>query len=100
MEKLPLPLKDFQKLEMPLQDILNTDIISVVGYILEVDLEYPDCLHNQHKDVPLAPTKQSVEENSISDFQLNLFEKMGVKNMNQQKMMQTLNTKSKCTISM
>ena len=68
MEKLPFPLKDFQKVEIPLQEILNTDIDSDVGYILEVDLEYPDYLHDQHKDFPLAPTKENIEENFLSDF--------------------------------
>ena len=27
------------------------------GYILEVDLEYPDKLHELHNDYPLAPEK-------------------------------------------
>ena len=36
MEKLPLPLKDFQKVEIPLQNILNTDIDSDVGKFLRL----------------------------------------------------------------
>ena len=62
MEKLLLPLKDFQKVEIPLQEVLNTDIDSDVGYILEVDLEYPDYLHDQHKGFPLAPTKKTLKK--------------------------------------
>ena len=30
---------------------------SLVGYFLEVDLLYPDELHNLHNDYPLAPEK-------------------------------------------
>ncbi|GFW11718.1 uncharacterized protein TNCV_43531 [Trichonephila clavipes] len=37
------------------QDILNLSDESDVGYILEVDLEYPSDLHDKHSDFPLAP---------------------------------------------
>ena len=31
-----------------------------MGYVLEVDLEYPDQLHLLHSDYPLAPEKLAV----------------------------------------
>ena len=31
-----------------------------MGYVLEVDLEYPDQLHLLHSDYPLAPAKLAV----------------------------------------
>ncbi|GFW86215.1 uncharacterized protein TNCV_4779271 [Trichonephila clavipes] len=52
-----LPLKDFVWSDNDLteQDILNLSDVSDVGYILEVDLEYPSDLHDKHSDFPLAP---------------------------------------------
>ncbi|GFX44453.1 uncharacterized protein TNCV_1394741 [Trichonephila clavipes] len=52
-----LPLKDFVWSDNDLteQGILNLSDESDVGYILEVDLEYPSDLHDKHSDFPLAP---------------------------------------------
>ncbi|GFX78885.1 uncharacterized protein TNCV_3911741 [Trichonephila clavipes] len=52
-----LPLKDFiwSDNDLTEQDILNLSDESDVGYILEVDLEYPSDLHDKHSDFPLAP---------------------------------------------
>ena len=38
------------------------------GLILEVDLEYPEGLHNLHNDYPLAPEKVKVTEDMLSDY--------------------------------
>ena len=37
------------------------------GYILEVDLEYPDELHNLHNDYPLASEKLEISRNMLSE---------------------------------
>ena len=41
-------------------DVMSTNEKSDVGYILWIDLEYPDKLHELHNDYPLAPEKLAV----------------------------------------
>ena len=38
-------------------DVMTISEKSLVGYSLEVDLKYPDELHELHNDYPLAPEK-------------------------------------------
>ena len=39
---------------------------SPIGYFLEVDLEYPDELHELHNDFSLAPEKFAVSNDILS----------------------------------
>lgn len=39
-------------------DVTKIDNESPIGYILEVDLEYPEELHDAHSELPLAPEKR------------------------------------------
>ena len=43
------------------------------GYILEVDLEYPETLHDLHSDYPLAPENMSVSADMVSNFSKNIY---------------------------
>ena len=59
------------------QDTLNINITvninsiskkSLIGYILEVDLKYPDELHVLHNDYPLVPEKLSIPYDMLSYY--------------------------------
>ena len=50
-------------------DILNVPKNSNIGYILEVDLEYPEELHNKHNDYPLALEHLNITDDMMSPFQ-------------------------------
>ena len=51
-----LPYRNFEWLEdFSMIDFLNIPDNSSVGFILEVDFEYPEQLHDSHKDLPLCP---------------------------------------------
>ena len=41
-------------------DVMSISKESKTGIIFEVDLEYPDELHESHNDYPLAPEKLAV----------------------------------------
>ena len=56
-----------------LKNVDNFDVNSIsekspIGYILEVDLEYPDELHVLHNDYPLAPEKLAISYDMLSDY--------------------------------
>lgn len=56
----PLPISDFRLLEPT--EINNLDVLNIsnnaeYGFILEVDLMYPDNLHDTHNDLPFCPEK-------------------------------------------
>ena len=38
-------------------DVMSISKKSLMGYLLELGLEYPDELHKLHNDYPLAPEK-------------------------------------------
>ena len=57
-----LPTKCFPWVSPDQVDFLNVPKDSKIGYILEVDLEYPEELHNKHNDYPLAPEHLNITD--------------------------------------
>ena len=49
--------------------ILNYTDDDEIGYIMEVDLEYPKEIHDLHKDYPLAPEIMNINEKMLSQVQ-------------------------------
>ena len=49
------------------------------GYILEVDLQYPDELHELHNDYPLAPEKLEINYDMLSKYCSNIANKYDIK---------------------
>ena len=62
-----LPLRGFKWVSNEI-DILNV-LGYILGYILEVDLEYPKELHDKHHLFPLAPEHIQVTDDMLSSFQ-------------------------------
>ena len=49
-------------------DVMSINEKSPIGYFLEVDLEYPDELHELHNDFPLAPEKLAVSNDMLAKY--------------------------------
>ena len=65
-----------------------------MGYILEVDLEYPDELHYLHNDFPLAQEKFALPYGMLPDYCNKIADKYGIKVGNIKKLIPTLGDKT------
>ena len=88
----PLPKKNFKwKRVLPTEEeILEKEETAGNGWILEVDLEYPKELHEEHNSFPLAPEKKQVKKEWMSDYQNSLIKDLDLKPPKCNKLLLTL----------
>jgi len=91
----PLPYRDFKWLdpEEVLLDNYHENLNK--GIILEVDLEYPEELHDLHNDYPCAPEKMVVTDDMLSDYCQKIKNLHGNSSSNVSKLIPTLRGKKK-----
>ena len=75
-------------------DVNSINKKSPIGYILEVDLEYPDELHELHNDYPLAPEKLAVSSDMLSKYCKKIADKYEIKVGDVKKLIPNLGNKT------
>jgi len=96
----PLPKRDFKwKRVMPTEEeILKKKENAKNGWILEVDLEYPAELYEEHNGYPLAPEKKAVKKEWMLAYQKRLMEDLELKPPDSKKLLLTHEDKSKYVV--
>ena len=82
-----------------LKNVDNFDVNSIgeessIGYILEVDLKYPDKLHVLHNDYPLAPEKIGIPYDMLSDSYKRIADEYEIKVSEVEKLVPNLGEKT------
>ena len=90
-----LPTGGFEWLTEEEVDLSKYNDESEKGLVLEVDLEYPEELHDLHNDYPLAAEKIKVTEDMLSPYCREIAEKFKVKVGLVKKLVPTLSNKEK-----
>ena len=85
------------------EEIKNFDVNSINensldGYVLEVDLEYPDELHDLHNDYPLALEKLEISNGMLSKYCSDIAKKCGIKVGGINKIVPNVGKKSKYVV--
>ena len=90
----PLPYGNFR--------LVNADSVipkkKGIGHIYEVDLEYPEELHDLHNDYPCAPEKIKVTDDMLSDYCREIKDKFNLNSGNVSKLIPNLMDKKNYVI--
>ena len=76
--------------EVSISEILNMPTNSTIGYFVEVDLENPASIHDQHKDSPIASVKEIMLDAWLSEFQIDIKERFNIPQAKVSKLLQTM----------
>ncbi|KAL9951857.1 hypothetical protein ACROYT_G044596 [Oculina patagonica] len=92
----PLPKSGFRwKKVMPTEkEIMRKKEFAKTGWILEVDLEYPAELHEEHNSYPLAPEKKKINTDLFSPYQKELIKNLDLDQPDSEKLVLTLEDKT------
>ena len=97
----PLPTHGFDWLietEIRSIDFTKVQDDAKEGYILEVDLEYPVDVHDQHADYTLAPEHLKVTPDMLSPYAKSLADELELKESFTPKLVPNLNDKNKYVV--
>ena len=77
----------------------NFDVDSIsekspIGYILEVDLKYPEKLHVLHNNYPLAPEKLAIPYDMLSGYCKKIADEYGIRVGDVMKLIPNLSSKT------
>ena len=75
-------------------DVMSVSEKSPIGYFLEVDLEYPDELHELHNDYPLTPEKLALSSEMLSKFCKKIADKYEIKDGDIKKLIPNMGNKT------
>ena len=79
-------------------DVMSINEKSSIGCLLEVDLKYPDKLHELHNDYPLAPEKLAVSSHMLSKYCKKIADKHEIKVGDVKKLIPNLCSKTNCEV--
>ena len=74
-----LPVGKFEWVEMNIESLLNHSDNDDIGYLVDVDLDYPDSIHESTQEFPLAPSHGVVTNEMLSDYQKECIDKHNIK---------------------
>ena len=79
-------------------DVMSINEKSEIGYFLEVDLKYPNELHELHNDYPLAPEKLAVTNDMLPKYCKQIVDEYDIKVGDVKKLIPNLGNKTKYVV--